>query len=482
MTKERRNFLRIAPHLVHPLPCLTPTYRELRQNKFTLSIALAVSDLIGIDRNRNSDPEKFLPRGRLISREACLRLLPEIDSKNITGGAIWYDGQMYNSERLTLSFVISAVQQGAVAANYVEAVAITRSGDRVTGVQAIDRSTGTPIEVRARIVINSAGPWVDRILGQLKGITRKRLFRHSVAINLVTRRILEHYAVGIQSDRRYKNGVPVSEGKPQLLFVAPWREHSIIGTFHLPMEQEHTRFELSESKLNDLLGEINNALPGARLKPADVHMIHTGFLPAEGGGGGRVQLVREGRVYDHQREDGVEGLITVLGVKYTAARLVAEKTVDLAFQKLGRQVRACLTADTPIYGGDIKRFDDFLEKARSEYEHRIEEETLRRLVYNYGSAFKQVTRFVDRDLRWGERICGSSPAIKAEVLNAIENEMALKLSDVIFRRTEIGTAGKPEQGCLETCAHLMAEASGWDENKRQQELLEVINNYGIITP
>ncbi len=89
---------------------------------------------------------------------------------------------------------------------------------------------------------------------------------------------------------------------------------------------------------------------------------------------------------------------------------------------------------------------------------------------------------MDRDLRWGERICGSSPAIKAEVLNAIENEMALKLSDVIFRRTEIGTAGKPEQGCLETCAHLMAEASGWDENKRQQELLEVINNYGIITP
>src|ERR671918_2641974 len=111
--QERTVFMRIAPHLVHPLPFLIPTYGHAMRGKEIHTLAVLMNDLIGLDRNRLEDPQKYLPPGRIIAREECLRLFPGIEKRGLTGGASVYDCQMFSSERLILSFARSATMYGA---------------------------------------------------------------------------------------------------------------------------------------------------------------------------------------------------------------------------------------------------------------------------------------------------------------------------------------------------------------------------------
>src|SRR5688500_16163661 len=153
----------IAPHLIHPLPVVIPTYR--RWMKEMLSAALLVNDLIGLDRNRAQDPQKCIPRGKAISRSECLEFLPDIPREGLTGGAVFYDAQVHNTERLLLSFLKSANKMGADVANYVEVVGILRQRNRVSGVEVRDVLTGDGFSIQAKAVVNACGPWLDRVLG-----------------------------------------------------------------------------------------------------------------------------------------------------------------------------------------------------------------------------------------------------------------------------------------------------------------------------
>ncbi len=117
--RERRALSRIAPHLVHPLPFVIPTYRHPMRNKPLMRVVMAVNDLIAFDRNRQPDSSKHLPPGRVVSRAECLRLNPAIAPDGVTGGVVWHDCQMYSADRLTLAFIASACRAGATAANHV---------------------------------------------------------------------------------------------------------------------------------------------------------------------------------------------------------------------------------------------------------------------------------------------------------------------------------------------------------------------------
>src|SRR5688572_30241324 len=103
-TRERSALLRIAPGLVEPLPVLVPTYRDISRGRLAHGLALAVNDLVSWSRNRGLEPDRRIPRGRLISQEECLRLFPAFSIEGLTGGALWYDARLRHPERLTLSF------------------------------------------------------------------------------------------------------------------------------------------------------------------------------------------------------------------------------------------------------------------------------------------------------------------------------------------------------------------------------------------
>lgn len=154
---------------------------------------------------------------------------------------------MHNSERLTLSFLLCADRAGAAVANYVEVTGFLKSGNRVMGVRARDVLTEEELDIRAKIVLNTSGPWVNRIL-RLMGDRRKDKIPLSKAINLVTRPIIQKYAIGVTNKRS------------RLLFITPWRNHSLIGTAYLPYYGAPDDFKLTEKDIQGFIDQINEAL------------------------------------------------------------------------------------------------------------------------------------------------------------------------------------------------------------------------------
>jgi glycerol-3-phosphate dehydrogenase len=483
MIQERMIFTRIAPHLVHPLPCLMPTYPRLMRSKAVMGVALTLNDLVGFDRNRGADPQKHLPRGRILSRDECLQILPGIADPGVTGAALWYDCQVHNTERLTLAFVQSAVALGAQVANYVKATGFLRKGNQVTGIHAQDLLSGEALAIRARLTINAAGPWSNQLMGQLDPRSARPLVRPSSAMNIVTRQIIAGYAAGIPSYYEVKRADGSVTRGSRLLFVAPWRNYSIIGTDHTPYAGSPDEYTVTEEEVERFLQEVNCAYPGAQLKREDVYLVHRGILPVEEQAGVQddphnVKLVREGRVHDHLHEK-IEGLISVVGVKYTMARKLAQQAIDLACRKLDQQGAACKTTVAPVWGGQIGTFTEYVANAIQDRPTGLAPETVRRLICNYGSAYPALAGLIRRVPELGEPLSGQSAVTAAEVLYAVREEMAQTLADVVFRRTELGSAGHPGDEALQASAAIMAAEMQWDQARIQQEIEDVNTAFGV---
>jgi glycerol-3-phosphate dehydrogenase len=367
----------------------------------------------------------MLPNGRILSRSQIQQHLPGLDQPNISGGVMWHDAQIQNTERLLLSFLLSAAAAGAHIANYVGAVGYLRQGQRIIGAAATDELTGKTVSIRASMVVNAAGPWIDELLGNLNGQAPEQKFHLSTAMNLITRQLLPDYAVGLTSYYDHPQPDGTTEQRSRVLFIAPWREYSLVGTLHAPYNGRPNDHWLTETTIADFVAEVNRAYPGAALKREDVYQTHRGFLPMipNDDDPARVKLVRESQVYDHAAEDGIDGLITAVGVKYTTARYLAEKTVDLLFTKLKRPSPPCQTRCTPL-----------------------------------------VTK---------QTMAAETAVNQAQIIHAIHNEMAQKLSDIVLRRTDMGSAAPPTPDALHTCAQIMAAECGWNETRTAQEIKDV---------
>ena len=390
--RERRTFLEIAPDLVRPLPFVVPTYGHGTNGREALAVALRLNNWLTRDRNDGLPEEKQIPDGRTVSAREALDLVPGLDAQGLTGAALWTDAQASSTERLTLAFVLAAADAGAHVANHLEAVTVLRSQGRVVGVAIRDALQGGTREVRARLVLNAAGPSADEILIRA-GLRRKPapLLR---ARNLVLRRTpsLPH-AVGARSRNRF-------------LFLVPWQDRTLVGTDYEPAKRP-------PSDPRAFLAEAAGAFPWASLENAEVSLVHEGLVPGRGGPAG---LATRPRIHDHEAEDALPGLVSLQGVKYTTARSVAERAVDLVLRRLGRPPVACRTASSP------------LPKAR---------------------ALKGSLRKRTRD--------------------AVRQEMALTLADAVLRRLDLGTAGPLAGKDLAVVCGVMATELGWDEERQRRE-------------
>ncbi|MCH7677735.1 glycerol-3-phosphate dehydrogenase/oxidase [candidate division KSB1 bacterium] len=477
---ERTILMRIAPHLVHPLPCIIPTYGHALKGREVMAAALFINDLVGFDRNRLTDPQKRLPNGKVISKEKCKEIIPGINEENLSGGAIWYDCQVYNSERMLISILRSAVNSGAVTANYTEMVGFITEQGRVTGVKAKDNLTGDILEISAKLVINNGGPWLNDVLAHLNGKLTRPKIKLSAAMNLVIKRkLFEKYAVGIWSKSDFRDGDALLSKGSRLFFITPWREYSLIGTTHVHYDGEPGQFKIKESDIQTFLDEVNAAYPPADLRREDVAFFYGGMLPADEDqkAGEDVRLLKNYQIIDHAKDSGVEGLISVVGVKFTTARDVAVKTVDCAIEKLGKSPVKSLTCTTLIFGGDIGNFENFMDAEKSKAPHGLSENSIEHLVLNYGSEYPEILKYGEENQAFIRPISPDSEILQAEVIYAVREEMAIKLADVVRRRTELGTAGCPEDAVLRVCADLVGHELGWDEQKRQAEIEETKQIY-----
>lgn len=471
MARERTTWMRIAPHLVHPLTCLTPTRQKLSRSRLALGVALTANDILSFDRNHQADLEKRLPGGRIISQMELGNLLPGCDVSASTGAAVWHDAQIYNTERLLLEFVHSAVEAGADVANYVEAMGFPKLDDRITGAQVRDVLSGDVFEIRSRMILNCAGAWVDKVL---ENVSIQSSYATSVAMNVIVDKVWSGVAAGLPSQP--------SDGRlPQILFFVPWRDATIIGTWHIPWNATPDEFSVTREVLQPFIDEINSAHPPLSLTLEDIRHVNWGFLPVnkEDANKRQVRLTRDGVIIDHQKRDNIQGLISVLGVKYTTARVVAEKAIDLAVDKLGVKADKCQTSRTPVNGGKIDDFNAFMQLAKADGFHNLDEETVEHLVYTYGSNYKELLTSIIGQPDLAERIAPDLHVTKAEILHAICHEMALTLADLIQRRTELGSTGMPSFTTLQKCAEIMAGELGWSLEKQTQEIDAVIQKFPI---
>ncbi|MEO7986440.1 MAG: glycerol-3-phosphate dehydrogenase/oxidase [Gemmatimonadales bacterium] len=467
--RERARLLRVAPHLVRPLPFVLPTHGLGLHGKPIMRIALALNDAIGFDRSAGVLPGRSIPPGRVIGRSDVGRLVPGLDSGKLTGGAIWYDCQVANTERLALAYLRSAVAEGAACANYAEVTRLVVNDGRMRGVLAKDGMTGDTFEVQARTVLNASGPWIDRLLRGLPNGPPATRFHASKAFNLVTRRLYAGHAIGFTVPTAFSDSDALLNKGDRLFFVVPWREFSLIGTRHLPYRGGPDDFAVTEEDVDIFLAEINAACPGAGLTRSDVLAVLGGMLPeVPRNAAGEVQLVKHSQVYDHAA-DGAEGLVSVVGVKWTTARAAAEQALDAIQDRLGgSSLRR--PPEVVLDGGDIENLDRFVSDGEAQRPPTVSPSTMRRVLENYGTTSRDVLAFVHREPALGRTLGSGAPVMAAEVRYGVEQEMALHLSDVVLRRTELGAGGHPGRETLAACAALMGPLLGWTGAQIQAEI------------
>ncbi|MGE0451756.1 MAG: glycerol-3-phosphate dehydrogenase/oxidase [Vicinamibacterales bacterium] len=463
--RERRALLRVAPHLVAPLRFVIPTRPGSVRSKLAMRVALALNDAIGRDRNAGLDPARRLPPSAVLDRAEMLRLLPGVDAAAVSGGAAWYDAQLYNADRLLLAFVAAAAAAGASVANYVSATAILRRGDRVEGVAARDELTGAPFEIRARVTLNAAGGWTPGLLSAVGPTVASRLgLRLSRAFNLVTRLAAPPCALG-------------NTAGGQFLFCVPWRGIAMFGTMHDAHAGDADRVTVDRADVDRFVGLVNHAFPFAALTAADVTLVHRGLLPMVDGAGAEVRLVKDSLIRDH-RADGIHGLLTVVGVRYTTARETAERAVDSVADMLGRRIAPSRSAVTPLPGGaidDVARFERIVRGSSA----GLRPSLIDRLLRSYGTLTETLAARMRADEALAAPVGHMCDITTAEVNHAVRHEMALRLDDVVFRRTEAGSAGCPGEDALRTIAALMAADLGWDARRVDEEIRRVGDRYRI---
>ncbi|MCC7127000.1 MAG: glycerol-3-phosphate dehydrogenase/oxidase [Acidobacteria bacterium] len=459
--RERRALARIAPHLVRPLPFIIPTTRHPKRHALLMRLALTLNDLIAHDRNQGIlDADIHLPAGTLVSRKETLRLNPAIDDTGVTGGAIWFDYQMLNADRMTLSFVLSAVAAGATVANYVRADRLIVEDGRVAGVSVTDGATGDTFAVRARAVVNAAGAWAPELVRELPGGGAVPAPRLSRAMNIVVSPTATSHACGGFVDGRF-------------LCLVPWRDVSILGTSHDVFDQPADALASPREAVEQLLAEGRRAFPRAKLSWDDVRLVHRGLLPMVSGEGARVQLLRETAIVDHAQH-GTAGLVSVHGVRYTTARHSAQQAVDAVFQQLGHaSPPASRTDRTPLAGGGMSSVVGLKQELLRRDNPGVPAAMVERLVTSYGTDYNRVLQIMRDEPALASPIgqrCGVSGA---EIVHAARHEMAMTLSDALIRRTEAGSAGHPGADAVARAAQLLATVHGWDASRVQHEIDDV---------
>ncbi|GAB3678422.1 glycerol-3-phosphate dehydrogenase/oxidase [Salinisphaera aquimarina] len=470
--RERNHWLKNAPHLIRPLDVLIPTYGHGTRGRAALWSATQLYNALSVDRNRGLAEEQLVPAARIVSRAECERRIPGIDSKRVTGGCCWTDGQMQNAARVVLECVQDAVQAGADAANYVEATRLLTEDSNVQGVSARDLLSGEQLTIRATLVINASGPWLANVLGADIGPRYHTVIPLARALNVITRALPTQGAVGVES-RRSSDAV-VGQSK-RLYFITPWRGLSIIGTTHLPFDGQPDTYQVMPAEVKAFLDEVNQAYPPAKLTLADVVYCYGGLTPAAGLTGPEIRRARESRIIDHEVEDGVGGLLSVSGVKFTSAREVAEKAIDAAVRKLGKSGLRCVTHKTPLSGAQNY-------PGRRELRKSIElrlgpgvDSAAVDCLEEYGTRYERVLGM------WNGQPDEKS-ILEARCRYAVREEMARSVSDVVLRRTAMAERGTLTESALQACTTTMAHELGWNDLEASRQKQAVHSRLAELVP
>jgi glycerol-3-phosphate dehydrogenase len=376
---------------------------------------------------------------------------------------------MYSSERMTLAFVKSAAANGAEVANYMEVVELLADGGNVQGVRVRDRVQNREFDISARLVINSAGPFVQQVNNSVPALRLKHpLTGFSRGVHLVTRQVESTYALALVSGKKTEG--LVSRGGRHF-FILPWRGCSLIGTTDVPVEGRIEDIRVTQKDVSEFLQDINSALPRLNLEMEDVGYAFTGLYPliARNVKSDTYQGTGEYQLIDHKKQDGIAGIVTALGAKFTTARNVAQKTVSLALKKLEESDPGCRTHRVRLAEGAINDITGYTHQMMGRYADTLDTKTLMHLIRSHGWQAKSL---IEEGIRKNllEPLAPERCELAIEAAYAVRAEMALTLEDFVFRRSGLGTIGHPGAMALQQCATIMGEMLGWDEQEQQRQI------------
>ncbi|TGK55937.1 glycerol-3-phosphate dehydrogenase/oxidase [Leptospira wolffii] len=444
--RERRILSNIAPNLVYPFPMVLANPGLLER------MGLFVYDLLSFDRNRTWDKSKRIPSHKLLSKD-------EIRNKNLGNmekAIYFYDCIMLSPERLTLHFLKSAVRFGAKLSNYTKMDEFLWEGDRVVGVAATDTLNGNRMELRSDVVVNASGPWIQDLLNRDKRTETPLPKERSEGIYLIT--------------KKYFDVMTLHVGKKGHFSFAPWRNHNMIGPTEKAYYGSVEDWKLSRESILEFLDAINSSgLLPQKLGIEDVQFAYGGLRPlAETSGkGGTYSASRKSELQDHGKE-GIQGLITAGGGKYTTSRDFAEKIFSLIRKKIRKKPGPKISSRKHLEGCEISDIESYLSESKKNNSD-FSENTVDYLVRHYGTESETI---LDSARSSGDlaRVLDEDGEILAQVFYALRYEMAKNLEDIFLRRTGLGTLGCPEDSVLESVAALAASELGWSEEKKRQEL------------
>jgi glycerol-3-phosphate dehydrogenase len=464
--RERRVLENIAPNFVYPAAMMMVHNKTpLKNNKWVVKIGMLMYDLLSYDKNFTWDTCKKIPMHRTISKKEVLRSEPQVRANGLTGASIFYDCDSIFPERLTLAFIKSAVKYGAKVANYSKVEGFLMGDhNNVTGVRVKDLLQNKMHEVSASVTVNCGGPWADIVLGLAKpNSDGSGTLRRSEGIHIITaKRLLSG---------KCKIGCMTPGGRH--FFLIPWRNHTLIGTTDKPFTGNPDDYKVTKSSIMELLDDVNSSFGDGKLSYADVVHTYGGLRPlVEEETTETYSSSRKYEIYDNKKE-GLDGLITVEGGKYTTSRNLAEHCLRIVADKMGRSLGKSITKEHYLAGCEIKDlcgFFDEIKKSNNDFSAA----TMDYLGRHYGMEYADIIKLARDDKALAEAV-NPDGELLAEVVYAIRQEMARTLSDIVMRRTGIGTLGNPGEEVLRKVANIAAKELHWDSDRVEKEMADTIN-------
>ena len=456
-SRERRILLRVARHLVRPLAFTWPVYRGDRIGRAKLFAGLALYDALALFGNVGS-------HARLSAAEV-LRGEPALDDRDLLGGARYYDAST-NDARLTLTNVPGAREAGAAVLNHAGAVDLVRANGRARGVVAEDCLTGRRFAVHARTIVNATGV-ESRAFQRLE--TPAAHASHATPLSKGA-----HIAV---PRGRVENRQAITMLHPadeRVLFVLPAGAQTIVST----TESVGAGAPYPRATPDDvayLLAAANTYFPRAGLGERDVVAAWAGYRPL-------LADLEHGDARSASREHAVTlgalGIVSVTGGKLTTYRAMAEEVVDLIVSWLGQPLRQrSRTRSEPLPGSDFETWSAVWGNPDGNAPADLRD----RLASVYGTRWRDVWAYVQRDPGLGEALAAGVPYLGAEVAYAVEREMAVTLGDVLIRRTHAAFE-TPDHALAAAprVADIMARHCAWDAARQRREMKSYEEEIGRI--
>ncbi|NOX69891.1 MAG: glycerol-3-phosphate dehydrogenase [Gammaproteobacteria bacterium] len=444
---ERRHLQVIAPHLVKRIRITIPIYKGSKRGRTIVRLGMMAYDLLSLGKN--------LPRHRMLSRQELIDAEPGINSDGLRGGAQYYDAQVTYAERLVLENVIAAAEAGATVKNYSPVTGIRFRDDGYHRIHYRPAESEDDAVVTAPVVVNAAGPWVDRVLA-LGNAEMRRLMGGTKGSHIVVAPFR-----GAPKDAVYVEAN--ADGRP--IFIIPWNKQYLIGTTDIRVNIDPADVQASDEEIRYLVDETNRVFPQAKLKPEGIDFAYAGVRPLPYRKKGPESAVTRKHIIKKHR-GRARGLISIIGGKLTTYRNLARQTVDKVQKMAGNHPSACRTADVPLPGAtDSEAAEETLASIDS-----LSAEGRHRIAMIYGGRVRRLQEIVAAQPELGAALDAEGTVLAAEIALAVRDEFALCLSDIVHRRLMVGLSANLGAHLTLSIAAAAASELGWSSKEAERQL------------